>query len=244
MFKENSFLKSSRVVIHLENVDVHLGNRLILEEIGLSIEQGEFVYLVGPTGSGKSTLLKLLYADCPFSEGEIQIGDFFLSSLEKKEIPFLRRKMGIIFQDFQLLPDRNVYENIRFALRATGWRSSSEIKARISEVLMRVGMWSQNKAMPHQLSGGEQQRVAIARALINDPAVLIADEPTGNLDPEAAYHLMNILRKINQGGTTVLMATHEYILIRDFPARVLALSDHRLESLDSPDAFLRRFLEK
>lgn len=228
--------------IQLENVSVSLGDRLILDQVSLAIEKGEFIYIVGPTGVGKSTLLKLLYADCPLDSGEIYLGEFRLSQVKKKEIPFLRRKIGIVFQDFQLLPDRDVFENIRFALRATGWKSSAQIKARVSEVLMRVGMWAKVKAMPHQLSGGEQQRVAIARALINEPSILIADEPTGNLDPEASTHLMHILRKINQGGTSVLMATHEYRIIRDFPARILELSEGQLWEHPTPNDFLRRFL--
>lgn len=230
-------------LIRLQDVSVRLGERDILENISIEIEKGGFYYLVGQTGAGKSTFLKLLYADCPLSHGSIELGPFRVDQLLPKEIPFLRRKLGIVFQDFQLLPDRTVADNILFALRATGWTSRGRIKARITEVLMLVGMWGKANARPHQLSGGEQQRAAIARALINEPSLLIADEPTGNLDPESAHYLMKLLRKINQGGTTILMATHEYALLRDYPAKVLEVKDQRLHTYDHPKDFLEKFLK-
>ncbi|MFK7921055.1 MAG: cell division ATP-binding protein FtsE [Bacteroidia bacterium] len=230
-------------LIRLKDVSVRLGEREILENISIDIEKGGFYYLVGQTGAGKSTFLKLLYADCPLSQGSIELGPFRVDRLLPKEIPFLRRKLGIVFQDFQLLPDRTVADNILFALRATGWTSRGRIKARITEVLMLVGMWANANARPHQLSGGEQQRVAIARALINEPSLLIADEPTGNLDPESAQYLMKLLRKINQSGTTILMATHEYALLRDYPAKVLEVKDQHLHRYDHPKAFLEKFLK-
>lgn len=231
-------------LIRFEDVSVRRGDRAILQKVNLQVQKGEFVYIVGPTGAGKSTLLRLLYADCPLESGTISLGEYEISTVKKQEIPFLRRKIGIIFQDFQLLPDRNVSDNIRFALRATGWRRSSRIKARISEVLMRVGMWGHAKAMPHQLSGGEQQRVAIARALINEPSILVADEPTGNLDPDASTHLMRILGKIHQNGTAILMATHEYTIIRDYPARLIEINQGKVWEHASPEDFLQRFLQK
>lgn len=230
-------------LIRVNNVSVRLGERDILENISVQIEKGGFYYLVGQTGAGKSTFLKLLYADCPIRQGTIELGPFNVGRLLPKEIPFLRRKLGIVFQDFQLLPDRTVADNILFALRATGWSKRAQIKARITEVLMLVGMWGKANARPHQLSGGEQQRVSIARALINEPALLIADEPTGNLDPDSAQYLMKLLRRINQGGTTVLMATHEYALLQTHPAKVLELKDRSLYSYEHPREFLRKFLK-
>ncbi|MEL7535067.1 MAG: ATP-binding cassette domain-containing protein [Bacteroidota bacterium] len=230
-------------LIQITDVSVRLGERDILENISVEIEKGGFYYLVGQTGAGKSTFLKLLYADCPFHAGSIELGPFNIGSLLPKEIPYLRRKLGIVFQDFQLLPDRTVADNILFALRATGWTSRARIKARITEVLMLVGMWAKANARPHQLSGGEQQRVSIARALINEPSLLIADEPTGNLDPDSAQYLMKLLRKINQGGTTILMATHEYALLRSYPAKVLELKDRALYPYDHPREFLQKFLK-
>lgn len=230
-------------LIRLDSVSVRLGERTILDNLTIEIEKGGFYYLVGQTGAGKSTFLKLLYADCPLSQGSLELGPFRVDRLIPKEIPFLRRKLGIVFQDFQLLPDRTVADNILFALRATGWTSRARIKARITEVLMLVGMWNKANARPHQLSGGEQQRVAIARALINEPALLIADEPTGNLDPDSAQYLMKLMRKINQGGTTVLMATHEYALLSDYPAKVLELKDQQLYFHEHPRTFLQKFLK-
>ncbi len=207
--------------LKFENVTAGYLNSILLDDVSFSIGKGEFVFLVGKTGAGKSSILKLIYADLKPKTGVVKMGEFISSKLSKKNIPKLRRSLGIVFQDYQLLPDRDVQENISFALKATGWKDQPKIRNRVSELLVRVGLGAKAKSMPHQLSGGEQQRVAIARALINDPVILLADEPTGNLDPEATENIMEILFKINLAGTAVLMATHEHNLIRKFPARTL-----------------------
>lgn len=212
---------SSSPVVSLRDVAVYQDSNTILSGVSFDIEKGEFVYLVGRTGSGKSSLLKTLYADLPLLTGSASISDFNLTKLPRKKIPFLRRRIGIIFQDFQLLFDRSVAENLSFVLRATGWKDKSKIKQRISEVLMRVGLDSAANKMPHQLSGGEQQRIVVARALLNEPVILIADEPTGNLDPIVADGIMQLFMEINNSGTAVLMATHNYEIINRYPKRVL-----------------------
>ncbi len=209
------------LVVSIENATIHQHNTAILSNINLSIKKGEFVYLVGQTGSGKSSLLKALYADIPFKEGKMEVVGYDISKIKKNDIPFLRRKLGIIFQDFELFSDRNVYENLEFVLKATGWKSSAEIKTRISEILMRVGLSSAGDKMPHQLSGGEQQRIVIARALLNEPHLLIADEPTGNLDPKTSEGILKLFHSIVNSGTAVLMATHDYTLLKKFPSKVL-----------------------
>lgn len=214
---------STTPIIAFSNVYAGYREQVVLRDLSFTINSGEFVYLVGPTGVGKSTVLKLLYADVLPQSGELSIEKFKVSTLQRTEIPFLRRRIGIVFQNFRLLEDRNVFDNIAFGLRATGWKGQDRIKKRIMEVLVDVGMSAKVHAMPHQLSGGQQQRVAIARALINYPALLVADEPTGNLDPAASQKIMEILRKINYSGTSVLMATHEYQLIKNYPARILEL---------------------
>ena len=193
----------------------------ILSNVSFEIEKSAFVYLVGRTGSGKSSLLRTLYADLPLREGKLQVAGFNLRNPKRKETSFLRRRVGIIFQDFQLLYDRNVTENLRFVLRATGWSSSAKIKQRIAEVLMQVGLGAMDAKMPHQLSGGQQQRLAIARSLLNEPAILFADEPTGNLDPEVSEGILQLFLDINLAGTAILMATHNYYFIASNPARVL-----------------------
>lgn len=231
----------NRSIITFKDVTVAFNKRMILGRVSFEVRLGDFVYIVGKTGAGKSTLLKLLYADCMPIAGKVQVGDFIVNELPEKEIPMLRRKLGIVFQDFQLLPDRDIYNNILFALKATGWRDRSAIKRRINEVLMMVGLSGKARSFPHQMSGGEQQRAAIARALINDPIVLVADEPTGNLDPEATAHVMEILKKINLAGTAVMMATHEYPIIRDYPSRVLEVTEHQLFDHPSPESFLSSF---
>ena len=218
-------------VLFLKGASIYQGSNPILSGIHLEIEKGEFVFLVGRTGSGKSSLLKTLYADLPLHVGEINVSGFNLGSIKKKEVPHLRRKIGIVFQDFQLLPDRSVSENLTFVMKATGWRDNSKIKNRQAEVLMQVGLGSVEKKLPHQLSGGEQQRVVIARALLNEPTILIADEPTGNLDPEVAYDILKVFQQINKSGTAILMATHSYSLIRKFPARILKCIEGKI--LDS-----------
>ena len=216
-------------VVSLNSVTAAYPGKSILSDISFTLQKGEFVYLVGSTGSGKSTLLKLLYGDMNPIKGDIKVGSYDLSSLQRKQIPFLRRQLGIVFQDFQLLPDRSISENIRFVMRATGWKDASKIKQKIGDLLIEVGLSSRADAFPHQLSGGEQQRIAIARALVNDPWVLLADEPTGNLDPVASRTFMEILFRIHLGGTAILMATHDYQLIQEYPARTLELTDGKLK---------------
>jgi cell division transport system ATP-binding protein len=212
---------SSSPIVSLRDVAIYQDSNTILSNVNFDIERGEFVYLVGRTGSGKSSLLKTLYGDLPLLTGTAAVADFRLNKLPRKQIPFLRRKIGIIFQDFQLLFDRTVAENLAFVLRATGWKDKSKRKQRISEVLMRVGLDAAANKLPHQLSGGEQQRVVVARALLNEPVILFADEPTGNLDPIVADGIMQLFHEINNSGTAVLMATHNYEIINRYPQRVL-----------------------
>ena len=197
------------------------GEKLVLTDVNFTIQRGEFVYLIGRTGSGKSSLLKTLYADLWLEQGSARVCGYELHTIKRKEIPFLRRKLGIVFQDFQLFMDRNVADNLAFVLRATGWRDKAKIQTRIAEVLMQVGLGSSIQKMPHQLSGGEQQRVVIARALLNEPQILLADEPTGNLDPEVSEDILRTFLTINRSGTAILMATHDFDLIRKFPQRRL-----------------------
>lgn len=198
---------------------------MILKNINLDVQRGEFIYVIGKTGSGKSSFMKTLYADLPLTNGEGSIVDFDLAKLKEKDIPYLRRKIGIVFQDFKLLPDRTIQENLEFVLKATGWKEKADMHQKIDEVLEKVGMKSMAHKMPHQLSGGEQQRVAIARALLNDPELILADEPTGNLDPQTSVEVMEVLRKINQNGKTIIMATHDYALIMKFPSKTLKCED-------------------
>ena len=212
-------------VISIRNGSVFQHERLILKDINLEINEGEFVYLIGRSGSGKSSLLKTLYAELPAIDGSFTIAGYNLNILKRKDIPFLRRKIGIVFQDFQLLYDRNIEQNLSFVLKATGWEDETGINKRIDEVLQLVGLQGKRKAMPHQLSGGEQQSVAIARALLNSPSVILADEPTGNLDPETTNDIMKLLMKIRDNGTTILMATHNYNLILKYPSRVISCAD-------------------
>ena len=212
-------------VIYIKNGSVFQHERLILKDINLEIKEGEFVYLIGRSGSGKSSLLKTLYADLPAKDGIFQIAGYDLSNMRRKDIPMLRRKIGIVFQDFQLLYDRNVEQNLSFVLKATGWDDETGIGRRIDEVLQLVGLQGKKKSMPHQLSGGEQQSVAIARALLNSPSVILADEPTGNLDPETTNDIMKLIMKIRDNGTTILMATHNYNLILKYPSRVISCAN-------------------
>lgn len=218
-------------VVSVSNATIFQENNSVLSEINFEIEKGEFVYLVGRTGSGKSSLLKTLYSDLNLRLGDIEVAGYSIRDIKSSDIPFLRRKIGIIFQDFELFFDRSIAENLQFVMKATGWKDKSKMKARMAEVLMRVGLGSVNNKMPHQLSGGEQQRVVIARALINEPHILLADEPTGNLDPTVAEGIFKLFLEINNSGTAVLMATHNHHFIEKFPARVLKCDEgHILDS--------------
>lgn len=212
-------------VIRLDNAQISQNDKRVLRDVCFDITNGEFVYLIGRTGSGKSSLLKTLYADIPLGGGDAEIVGFDLSSIRKKDIPFLRRKIGIVFQDFQLLYDVSVEKNLAFVLRATGWDNNGKITARIAEVLNLVGLQDKTKEMPYRLSGGEQQRVAIARALLNDPMLILADEPTGNLDPETTNDIMRLLIKIKEKGKAILMATHNYNIIHKYPSRIINCTD-------------------
>lgn len=208
-------------VISLQNVSVYQNKNLVLNNVSLNINKGEFVYLIGKTGSGKSSLLKILYGDIILKQGEGRVAGFDLVKMKKRDIPFLRRKLGIVFQDFQLLTDRSVRENLLFVLKSTGWNEKEKTEERIREVLQKVGLGTKGFKKPHELSGGEQQRLVIARALLNEPELIIADEPTGNLDPDTSAEIMNLLFEIAKSGRSVLMATHNYSLFEKFPARII-----------------------
>lgn len=219
---------SSESIISLQDVDIFQQDQLILSRVSLDIKPGEFVYLIGKVGSGKSSLIKVLNAELDLFNGEARVAGFNLRKLKRSEIPFLRRKLGVIFQDFRLLTDRNVHDNLSFVLKATGWKIDKAIENRINEVMERVGMKSKLKRMPHELSGGEQQRIVIARAILNDPDIILADEPTGNLDPETSDELMRIFKEINQQGKTILVATHDYHILNRYPGRTLVCAENKL----------------
>lgn len=216
-------------IIELENISIFQRETLILANVTLYISTGEFVYLIGRTGSGKSSLLKTLYAELPVLKGQASVAGFDLTTLTRKEIPFLRRKLGIVFQDFQLLMDRSVNDNLLFVMEATGWKENKEMQRRMLEVLAKVDLGNKGTKMPHQLSGGEQQRVAIARALVNEPEVILADEPTGNLDPESAEGILGLLMDISKTGSAVVMATHNYAFLENHPARTLLCGNGRIQ---------------
>ena len=218
----------SQPILFLRDVSIYQGNRVILSNIDLEVNHGEFIYIIGKTGSGKSSFMRTLYADLPLTTGQGSIVDFDLSSLKDDKIPYLSRKIGIVFQDFQLLPDRSVKENMLFVLKATGWTVEEDMQQKIDEVLDKVDLRAIADKMPHQLSGGEQQRVAIARALLNDPELILADEPTGNLDPQTSVEVMEVLRKINANGKTVIMATHDYALLMKYPSKTLKCENNKM----------------
>jgi cell division transport system ATP-binding protein len=218
----------SQTVLALRNATIFQRENLILSDVSLSIDKGEFVYLIGKTGSGKSSFMKTLYGDLPLQQGYGNIVGFDLPSLKEKDIPFLRRKLGVVFQDFQLLNDRTVEDNLNFVLHATGWTDKKAMSDKIEEVLDKVGMKTKAFKYPYQLSGGEQQRVAIARALLNDPELILADEPTGNLDPQTSVEVMEVLKEINANGNTILMATHDYALILKYPSKTLKCDENQI----------------
>jgi len=208
-------------IVQLQEANIFQNKQCILSQVDIEVQAGDFVFLIGKTGTGKSSLIKTLYADLPLQEGQGGIVGYDLNGIRQKDIPFLRRKLGVVFQDFKLLPDRTVFDNLNFVLKATGWKDKAKIKERIQEVLSEVGMESIEQKHPFELSGGEQQRVAIARALLNTPEIIIADEPTGNLDPQTSLEIMEVFQKLHQQGMTVLMATHDYNMIVKFPGKIL-----------------------
>ncbi|MFZ2906488.1 MAG: ATP-binding cassette domain-containing protein [Cyclobacteriaceae bacterium] len=233
---------SNDPVVRVREAHIFQDNNTVLRDISFNIEKGEFVFLVGRTGSGKSSLLKTLYADLNLRLGDIDVAGFNIRGIKDSQVPKLRRKLGIIFQDFQLFPDRTIDENLMFVLKATGWKENGKMRGRLSEVLMQVGLGSVEKKMPHQLSGGEQQRVVIARALLNEPVILIADEPTGNLDPEVSHGILKLFQQINKSGTAVLMATHDYGLIKKFPSRILKCEEGKvIDSVKEPFELTQEF---
>jgi cell division transport system ATP-binding protein len=230
-------METANSIFWIKNGQISQGGVVVLKEVNLHLEKGEFVYLIGKTGAGKSSLLKTLYGELLLDAGEGKIADFDLHTLKRKDVPFLRRKLGIVFQDFQLLPDRSVFENLYFVMRATGWQSKKEIKQRAQDVLDLVGLENKGVKMPNQLSGGEQQRVSIARALLNKPAFILADEPTGNLDPETSKEIMLVLMAIAKEGTSVLMATHDISIMEQFPSRTIRVENQTVRELSVMNAF-------
>ena len=215
-------------VISFKNADIYQHKNLILSDISFTVNTGELVYVVGKTGSGKSNLLKVMYGDLQVNSGEVEVAGYNIREIKNKNIQRLRRKLGIVFQDYQLLQDRCVYENLKFVTKVTGWKDKNLRHDRINEVLEMVGLKTKGHKMPHQLSGGEQQRVCIARALINKPEIILADEPTGNLDPESSYDIFNLFKEISQQGTAVLVATHDFLIINQIPSRVIQIIDGKL----------------
>ncbi|TBN05627.1 ATP-binding cassette domain-containing protein [Hyunsoonleella flava] len=218
----------SETILQLKDASIYQGENLVLSNVNVEINKGEFVYLIGKTGTGKSSFMKTLYGDLPLNEGEGFIVDYDLKTLKEKDIPFLRRKLGVIFQDFKLLIDRTVNDNLLFVLKATGWKDKDKMTAKVEEVLTKVGMKTKGFKFPHELSGGEQQRVAIARALLNDPELILADEPTGNLDPQTSVEVMKVLQEINKNGNTILMATHDYALLLKYPSKTLKCDENQV----------------
>lgn len=218
-------------LIDYKNVQLNRNENIILRDVNLEVKRGEFLYVIGKVGSGKSTLLKSFYAEIPIKSGDANIFNYQLQHMKRKQVPFLRRKIGIVFQDFQLLIDRSVEKNLEFVLCATGWKNKASIKHRINEVLTQVGMQNKTYKMPHELSGGEQQRVVIARALLNSPSLILADEPTGNLDPETGSQIVDLLQQISQTGTAVIMSTHNYSIVQTFPGQIIKCEDMSLQKM-------------
>lgn len=218
----------SNNVLYLKDASIFQGENLVLSDVTVSVDKGEFVYLIGKTGTGKSSFMKTLYGDLPLEEGEGNIVGYDLATLKEKDIPFLRRKLGVVFQDFKLLNDRTVHGNLDFVLKATGWTDKAKKEERINQVLSKVDMKTKAFKFPYQLSGGEQQRIAIARALLNDPELILADEPTGNLDPQTSVEVMEVLREINAAGNTILMATHDYALLLKYPSKTLKCDQNQI----------------
>ncbi|WP_242085446.1 cell division ATP-binding protein FtsE [Aestuariivivens sediminis] len=218
----------SNPILQLKNASIYQGESLVLSNVNVEINKGDFVYLIGKTGTGKSSFMKTLYGDLPLTEGEGHIVDYDLKTLKEKDIPFLRRKLGVIFQDFKLLTDRTINDNLLFVLKATGWKDKNEMNQRVEEVLAKVDMKTKGFKFPHELSGGEQQRIAIARALLNNPELILADEPTGNLDPQTSIEVMEVLQDINKNGNTILMATHDYALLLKYPSKTLKCDDNEV----------------
>ncbi len=218
-------------VLNYESVDIYQDEHLVLEKVSLTIHNGNFVYLLGKSGSGKTSLIRSIYADIPIKKGKANVCGYNLLSIKKREIPYLRRKIGIVFQDFQLLPDRDVYDNLLFVMKATGWSDYKKIDDRINEVLQSVGLKDKHKKMPYELSGGEQQRVCIARALVNHPDLIIADEPTGNLDPQTSLEIVQLLKDLTDKGTAVLLATHDILVYQKIKGETLVCENQRINRL-------------
>lgn len=218
-------------IVNYSNVQLNREENIILRNVNLTVNRGDFLYIIGKVGTGKSTLMKSMYAELPIESGSARVFDYELASIKSKLVPFLRRKIGIVFQDFQLLIDRTVEKNLEFVLRATGWKNKREIKDRINEVLLQVEMQNKTYKMPHELSGGEQQRIVIARALLNSPALILADEPTGNLDPETGSQIVSLLQEISKRGTAVIMSTHNYSIVQAFPGKIMRCENMELISM-------------
>jgi cell division transport system ATP-binding protein len=225
---------TSEPIIEIRKAGIYQKNHLVLADVSMAVNKGEFIYLIGRTGSGKSSLLRTLYGDLILTEGDGKIAGYDLRNIKEKDIPFLRRKLGIVFQDFQLLTDRDVEENLMFVLKSTGWKNKQDMQMRIKDVLAKVGLSNKDNKMPHQLSGGEQQRVAIARALLNNPDVILADEPTGNLDPETSEGIMRLMFDISKSGTAIVMASHDYALFSKFPSRIIKCENGRILDSQAP----------